>query len=117
MKIISTQEKPISIDALDLSLAELLLDYEVARRIGGNLFEVSCLTFKNEAKRDAGLVIVTNVLSLKMIIEKKQEGIFIRSNFSENEQPLLNKEFELTENFIQHCIKKVYEDKGYTVEL
>jgi hypothetical protein len=116
MKITSTIEKPIFVEALDMELPELFIDYEVTRKLGGNSLELICFTFKNQEKRDQAMVILTNIPSVRMIIQNRVEGIFIKSSFFEVAIPIINETFELSTAFIEKCIKKCYQELGYTIE-
>jgi len=116
MKIISNKKNKIAIEAMDIELKDLFLDYEIARRIGGKTMEVVCLTFKNEEKRDAGQAVITNVPALKMMITKADNGTIIQTNVFDKELLLPNDHFEVSEPFVEKCIIKCYEGLGYTVE-
>jgi hypothetical protein len=116
MKIISNTKQKIRLEALDMDLNDLYLDYEMTRRLGGKILEVVCFTFMNEDKRDAGMVVNTNVPQLRMIIKKNQTGISIQSNFYKEEIEITGEEYQASEELVEKCINACYQNLGYEFE-
>jgi hypothetical protein len=116
MKLLPNGNKKVELSSLDLELDSLYIDYEFSRRLGGKSIEITCTTFKNEAKRDALQGVLTNITPLQMIITKEERGISVKTNFSKDVTPFVNIEFEVSDAFVQQMIKLAYTNQGYLFE-